>query len=127
MVLKVTQSPSGLLLLTSFLLHMEEGRASPTRLVCDNRLIQKYIGEAKDMEKRVVRIQSPQSPRPGMGTAPGMSPQVMSCPPQGQCQVLPALSCPAVLPLVDFSLQQWKSKSVRGAGKTVLALGCSHG
>ncbi|XP_030351553.1 thrombopoietin [Strigops habroptila] len=71
-----------LLLLTSFLLHMEEGRASPTRLVCDNRLIQKYIGEAKDMEKRV-----------------------------GQCQVLPALSCPAVLPLVDFSLQQWKSKS----------------
>ncbi|NWS40350.1 TPO protein, partial [Probosciger aterrimus] len=75
-------SPPGLLLLTSFLLHMEEGRASSTRLVCDNRLIQKYIGEAKDMEKRV-----------------------------GQCQVLPVLSCPAVLPLVDFSLQQWKSKS----------------
>ncbi|KAF1647863.1 Thrombopoietin, partial [Aptenodytes patagonicus] len=75
-------SPPGLLLLTSFLLHVEEGRASPTRLVCDNRLIQKYIGEAKDMEKRA-----------------------------GQCQALPALSCPTVLPLVDFSLQQWKSKS----------------
>ncbi|KFZ49251.1 Thrombopoietin, partial [Antrostomus carolinensis] len=75
-------SPPGLLLLTSFLLHMEESRASPTRLVCDNRLIQKYIGEAKDMEKRV-----------------------------GQCQALPTLSCPMVLPLVDFSLQQWRSKS----------------
>ncbi|NXL02522.1 TPO protein, partial [Mesembrinibis cayennensis] len=72
----------GLLLLTSFLLHVEEGRASPARLVCDSRLIQKYIGEAKDMEKRA-----------------------------GQCQALPTLSCPAVLPLVDFSLQQWKSKS----------------
>ncbi|NXL50218.1 TPO protein, partial [Podilymbus podiceps] len=71
----------GLLLLTSFLLHVEEGHASPARLVCDNRLIQKYIGEAKDMEKSA-----------------------------GQCQALPVLSCPAVLPLVDFSLQQWKSK-----------------
>ncbi|XP_008491656.2 thrombopoietin [Calypte anna] len=71
-----------LLLLTSFFLHLEEGRASPTRLVCDSRLIQKYIGEAKEMEKRA-----------------------------GQCQALPTLSCPMVLPLVDFSLQQWKSKS----------------
>ncbi|KGL91911.1 Thrombopoietin, partial [Charadrius vociferus] len=75
-------SPPGLLLLTSFLLHVEEGRASPTRLVCDDRLIQKYIGEAKDMEERA-----------------------------DQCQALPTLSCPAVLPLVDFSLQQWKTKS----------------
>ncbi|NXA63504.1 TPO protein, partial [Mohoua ochrocephala] len=74
-------SPPGLLLLTSFLLHVKEDRASPTRLVCDNRLIQKYIVEAKDMEMRV-----------------------------GQCQALPALSCPAVLPLVDFTFQQWKSK-----------------
>lgn len=56
---KATSSPPGLLLLTSFLLHVKEDRASPTRLVCDNRLIQKYIMEAKDMEKRVVRIQSP--------------------------------------------------------------------
>ncbi|XP_009557607.2 thrombopoietin [Cuculus canorus] len=70
-----------LLFLTSFLLHFE-GHASPTRLICDNRLIQKYIEEAKDMEKKA-----------------------------GQCQALPTLSCPAVLPLVDFSLQQWKSKS----------------
>ncbi|XP_051637483.1 thrombopoietin isoform X2 [Manacus candei] len=78
---KVTPSSPGLLLLTSFLLHVKEDHASPTRLVCDNRLIQKYILEAKDMEKR------------------------------GQCQALPVLSCPVVLPLVDFSLQQWKSKS----------------
>ncbi|NXI62227.1 TPO protein, partial [Anseranas semipalmata] len=75
-------SPPGLLLLTSFLLHVKEGRASPARLVCDNRLIQKYIGDAKDMEKRV-----------------------------SQCQALPMLSCPVVLPLVDFSLWQWKTKS----------------
>ncbi|NXC75973.1 TPO protein, partial [Anhinga anhinga] len=75
-------SPPGLLLLTSFLLHMEEGHASPTRLVCDNRLIQKYIEEAKDMENKV-----------------------------GQCQELPSLSCPTVLPVVGISLQQWKSKS----------------
>ncbi|NWW64527.1 TPO protein, partial [Ifrita kowaldi] len=78
----------GLLLLTSFLLHIKEDRASPTRLVCDNRLIQKYIMEAKDMETRV-----------------------------GQCQALPVLSCPAVLPLVDFTFQQWKSKLMRGAGR----------
>ncbi|KFP72763.1 Thrombopoietin, partial [Acanthisitta chloris] len=75
-------SPPGLLLLTSFLLHVKEDRANPARLVCDNRLMQKYIGETKDMEKRV-----------------------------GQCQTLPTLSCPVMLPLVDFSLQQWKSKS----------------
>lgn len=76
MVPKVTPSPAGLLLLTSFLLHMEEGHANLTRLVCDNRLIQKYIGEAKDMEKKAVRIQSPSTlnPRPARGTAPGISP-----------------------------------------------------
>ncbi|XP_009680494.1 thrombopoietin isoform X3 [Struthio camelus] len=71
-----------LLLLTSFLLHMKAGRASPTRLVCDTRLIQKYIGEAKDMEKKV-----------------------------SQCQALSPLSYPMVLPLVDFSLKQWKTKT----------------
>ncbi|NXP76563.1 TPO protein, partial [Ramphastos sulfuratus] len=75
-------SSPGLLLLTSFLLHVEDSHAGPTRLVCDDRLIQKYISEAKDMEKRT-----------------------------GQCQALPTLTCPAVLPLVDLSLQQWKSKS----------------
>ncbi|KFP33118.1 Thrombopoietin, partial [Colius striatus] len=84
-------SHPGLLLLTSFLLNMEEGHASPTRLVCDNRLIQKYIGEAKDMEKRV-----------------------------DQCQALPMLSCPVVLPLVDFSLQQWKSQSNESKRQEIL-------
>ncbi|NXS52422.1 TPO protein, partial [Brachypteracias leptosomus] len=84
-------SPPELLLLTSFLLHMEEGHAIPTRLVCDNRLIQKYIGEAKVMEKKV-----------------------------GQCQALPTLSCPAMLPLVDFSLHQWKSKSNESKRQEIL-------
>ncbi|XP_021250527.1 thrombopoietin isoform X2 [Numida meleagris] len=85
---RVARSPQvplsfpGLLLLTSFLLHIKEGHARPMGLVCDKRLIQKYIGEAKDMEKRV-----------------------------SQCQALPALSCPVVLPLVDFNMRQWKSKS----------------
>ncbi|OXB62124.1 hypothetical protein ASZ78_010529 [Callipepla squamata] len=71
-----------LLLLTSFLLHIEEGHARPMGPVCDKRLIQKYIGEAKDMEKKV-----------------------------SQCQALPTLNHPVILPLVDFNMQQWKSKS----------------
>ncbi|NXL86817.1 TPO protein, partial [Alectura lathami] len=81
----------GLLLLTSFLLHVKEGRAGPTRLVCDNRLIHKYIGEAKDMEKRA-----------------------------SQCQALPMLSCPVVLPSVDFKLQQWKAKSHEAKQREIL-------
>ncbi|NWI21572.1 TPO protein, partial [Crypturellus soui] len=72
----------GLLLLTSFLLHMKAGRASPARLFCDTRLIHKYIGEAKDMERKA-----------------------------SQCQALPPLACPMVLPLVDFSLKQWRAKT----------------
>ncbi|XP_043378354.1 thrombopoietin isoform X1 [Chelonia mydas] len=74
--------PSGLLLLTAFLLHIKLSRTSPARLVCDNRLIQKYISEAKDMEKRV-----------------------------SQCQELPSLSQPLPLPMVDFSLREWKTKT----------------
>uniref|UniRef100_A0A8C4XZ24 Thrombopoietin n=1 Tax=Gopherus evgoodei TaxID=1825980 RepID=A0A8C4XZ24_9SAUR len=72
---------SGLLLLTAFLLHIKLSRLSPARLVCDNRLIQKYISEAKDMEKRV-----------------------------SQCQELPLLTQPLPLPMVDFSLREWKTK-----------------
>ncbi|NWX93759.1 TPO protein, partial [Nothoprocta ornata] len=72
----------GLLLLTSFLLHMKAGRATPARLLCDTRLMHKYIGEAKDMEKRA-----------------------------SQCQALPPLTCPMVLPLVDFSIKQWRAKT----------------
>ncbi|NWZ20475.1 TPO protein, partial [Asarcornis scutulata] len=84
-------SPPGLLLLTSFLLHVKEGRASPARLVCDSRLIHKYIGEAKDMEKKA-----------------------------NQCQAPSALSCPVALPPVDVKMTQWKTKSVRRAGRMVL-------
>lgn len=96
--------------------------------VCDNRLIQKYIGEAKDMEKRVVRKQCPPKPSTRLGwqdragssswhlTAAALLPQ------QSECQALPALSCPVVLPLVDFNMRQWKNKSVRGVGRMVL--GC---
>lgn len=35
--------------------------------VCDKRLIQKYIGEAKDMEKRAVRKQCPPKPSIRLG------------------------------------------------------------
>ncbi|XP_014795336.1 PREDICTED: LOW QUALITY PROTEIN: thrombopoietin [Calidris pugnax] len=80
-----------LLLLTAFLLHLEEGPASPARLVCDSRLINKYIEEAKEMEKGVE----------------GNSP----LPPPPRCQALPALGCPTVLPSVDFNAQQWRSQS----------------
>lgn len=55
--------PTGLLLLTAFLLHVRLSRMSPTRLVCDSRLIHKYIAEAKDMERRAVR------PRPAWAGA----------------------------------------------------------
>ncbi|NXU48034.1 TPO protein, partial [Turnix velox] len=83
--------PLGLLLLTSLLLHLEEGRADPRGLLCDSRLIQKYINEAKDMESKA-----------------------------GQCQVMPALSCPAMLPLVDFSLHQWRSQSSKSRQQELL-------
>uniref|UniRef100_A0A8B9TWN1 TPO protein n=1 Tax=Anas zonorhyncha TaxID=75864 RepID=A0A8B9TWN1_9AVES len=84
-------SPPGLLLLTSFLLHVKEGRASPARLVCDDRLIHKYIGEAKDMEKKV-----------------------------NQCQAPSVLSCPVALPPVDVKVTQWKTKSNQSKRREIL-------
>nr|XP_028587528.1 thrombopoietin isoform X3 [Podarcis muralis] len=42
-----------LLLLTVFLLGLDLFEMSPTRLVCDRRLIQKYITEAMDLEDKV--------------------------------------------------------------------------
>ncbi|EOA99202.1 Thrombopoietin [Anas platyrhynchos] len=81
----------GLLLLTSFLLHVKEGRASPARLVCDDRLIYKYIEEAKDMEKKV-----------------------------NQCQAPSVLSCPVTLPLVDVKMTQWKTKSNQSKRREIL-------
>uniref|UniRef100_A0A8C8VFU6 Thrombopoietin n=1 Tax=Pelusios castaneus TaxID=367368 RepID=A0A8C8VFU6_9SAUR len=71
-----------LLLFTAFLLHIKLSRMSPARLVCDSRLIQTYINEAKDMEKRM-----------------------------SQCQELPSLPQPLPLPMVDFSLREWKTKT----------------
>ncbi|XP_074860505.1 thrombopoietin isoform X1 [Carettochelys insculpta] len=71
-----------LLLLAAFLLHIKLSRMSPARLVCDNRLIQKYISEAKGLEKRV-----------------------------SQCQELLLLTQPLPLPRVDFSLREWKMKT----------------
>ncbi|NXP13851.1 TPO protein, partial [Thinocorus orbignyianus] len=84
-------SPPGLLLLTSFLLHLHEGPASLARLVCDSRLINKYIEDAKSMEKAA-----------------------------GQCQALPALGCPTVLPSVDFNIQQWRSRSNESKRREIL-------
>ncbi|XP_054063058.1 thrombopoietin isoform X3 [Rissa tridactyla] len=110
-----------LLLLTSFLLHVEEGHASPVRLVCDSRLIHKYIGEAKDMEKTVVRIHPPpQKPQGREGRSSWRLTSASPLPAQGQCQALPALGCPAVLPLVNFSLQQWKCKSSESKRREIL-------
>ncbi|XP_042737221.1 thrombopoietin isoform X5 [Lagopus leucura] len=117
-----------LLLLTSFLLHIKEGHARPMGPVCDKRLIQKYIGEAKDMEKRMVRKQRLPKPsiRLGWQNRAGKNSRRLTTaillPQQSECQALPTLSCPVVLPLVDFNMRQWKSKSVRGAGRMVL--GC---
>uniref|UniRef100_A0A7M4EY05 Thrombopoietin n=1 Tax=Crocodylus porosus TaxID=8502 RepID=A0A7M4EY05_CROPO len=71
-----------LLLLTAFLLHVRLSRMSPTRLVCDSRLIHKYITEAKDMERRA-----------------------------GLCQELLPLPRSILLPQVDFSLREWKAKT----------------
>ncbi|NXS91907.1 TPO protein, partial [Jacana jacana] len=84
-------SPPGLLLLTSFLLHLEEGPASLARLVCDSRLINKYIKDAKDMEKTV-----------------------------SQCQALPALRWPTALPSVTLNIQQWRSRSNESKRREIL-------
>ncbi|XP_048811054.1 thrombopoietin isoform X1 [Lagopus muta] len=113
----VSPSFPGLLLLTSFLLHIKEGHARPMGPVCDKRLIQKYIGEAKDMEKRMVRKQCLPKPsiRLGWQDRAGKNSRHLTTatllPQQSECQALPTLSCPVVLPLVDFNMRQWKSKS----------------
>ncbi|XP_031459428.1 thrombopoietin isoform X3 [Phasianus colchicus] len=114
---RVSPSFPGLLLFTSFLLHVKECHARPMGPVCDKRLIQKYIGEAKDMEKRVVRKQCLPKPsiRLGWQDRAGNNSWHLTTatllPQQSECQALPALSCPVVLPLVDFNMRQWKSKS----------------
>ncbi|XP_061493422.1 thrombopoietin isoform X2 [Rhineura floridana] len=63
---------------------------SPTRLVCDRRLIQKYITEAMDLEEKV-----------------------------SQCKEFPFLQQPVHLPLVGFSLRQWMAKTNQAKGQDV--------
>ncbi|XP_066476364.1 thrombopoietin isoform X2 [Tiliqua scincoides] len=59
-----------LLLLTALLLHIQLTRMNPMGLICDRRLIQKYIADAMDMEEAV-----------------------------NQCEELPVLQQPVHLPL----------------------------
>ncbi|KAJ6653851.1 hypothetical protein lerEdw1_008648 [Lerista edwardsae] len=71
-----------LLLLSALLLQVQLSRMSPTGLICDRRLIQKYIADAVGMEETV-----------------------------SQCEELPSLQQPVHLPLVGFSLGQWMRKT----------------
>ncbi|XP_062987505.1 thrombopoietin isoform X2 [Elgaria multicarinata webbii] len=80
-----------LLLLSVFLLHIKQSRMSPTRMVCDRRLIQKYITEAVEMAQRV-----------------------------SQCEELPSLQHPVLLPLVGVNLGDWRQKTARAKGQEVL-------
>ncbi|XP_033004035.1 thrombopoietin [Lacerta agilis] len=80
-----------LLLLTIFLLRMDLSEMSPTRLVCDRRLIQKYIAEAMDLEEKV-----------------------------SQCGELPSLQQPVQLPMVGFSLREWMAKTNQDKGQETL-------
>uniref|UniRef100_A0ACB8FB26 Uncharacterized protein n=1 Tax=Sphaerodactylus townsendi TaxID=933632 RepID=A0ACB8FB26_9SAUR len=52
---KIFLDPNGLLLFTSFFLHVRLSKMSPARLICDRRLIQKYVTEAADMEEQLNR------------------------------------------------------------------------
>ncbi|XP_054839824.1 thrombopoietin isoform X2 [Eublepharis macularius] len=64
---------------------------SPTGLVCDRRLIQKYIAEATDLEEQMRR-----------------------------CEELPLLNEPVQLPLVGFNLRDWIRKTNQAKGQEVL-------
>uniref|UniRef100_A0A8D0EDZ1 Uncharacterized protein n=1 Tax=Salvator merianae TaxID=96440 RepID=A0A8D0EDZ1_SALMN len=80
-----------LFLLAVFLLHMKLSQMSPVGLVCDGRLIQKYITEARDLENKA-----------------------------SHCEELPLLQHPVHLPLVGFSLQEWRRKANQGKRQEVL-------
>ncbi|XP_066476365.1 thrombopoietin isoform X3 [Tiliqua scincoides] len=64
---------------------------NPMGLICDRRLIQKYIADAMDMEEAV-----------------------------NQCEELPVLQQPVHLPLVGFSLGEWMIKTNQAKGQEVL-------
>uniref|UniRef100_H9G6P4 Thrombopoietin n=1 Tax=Anolis carolinensis TaxID=28377 RepID=H9G6P4_ANOCA len=82
---------TGLLLLTIFLLHIKPLRMIPTRLVCDRRLIQKYISDSMELENQV-----------------------------NLCEELPLLQQPVLLPQVGFSLREWMAKTTQVKGQEVL-------
>ncbi|XP_042315462.1 thrombopoietin isoform X2 [Sceloporus undulatus] len=63
----------------------------PTPLICDRRLIQKYISESIDLEDQVSR-----------------------------CENLPILQQPVLLPLVGFSLREWMAKTNQVKAQEVL-------
>ncbi|KAM6443978.1 thrombopoietin isoform 1-T4 [Liasis olivaceus] len=71
-----------LLVFVVFLFQMRLSGMWPTQLVCDRRLIQKYVTEAVEMEETL-----------------------------SQCQELPLLLEPVHLPLVGFNLGKWKTKT----------------
>uniref|UniRef100_A0A8C6XS51 Thrombopoietin n=1 Tax=Naja naja TaxID=35670 RepID=A0A8C6XS51_NAJNA len=71
-----------LLVFVVFLFQMRLSGMWPTELVCDRRLIQKYVAEAVDMEETL-----------------------------SQCEELPLLLEPVHLPLVGLNLRVWKTKT----------------
>ncbi|XP_058044603.1 thrombopoietin-like isoform X2 [Ahaetulla prasina] len=71
-----------LLVFVVFLFQMRLSGMWPTELVCDRRLIQKYVAEAVEMEETL-----------------------------SQCEELPSLLEPMHLPSVGLSLRVWKTKT----------------
>ncbi|KAK9401368.1 thrombopoietin [Crotalus adamanteus] len=71
-----------LLVFVVFLFQMRLSGMWPTQLVCDRRLIQKYVVEAVEMEESL-----------------------------SQCEELPLLLEPVHLPLVGLNLRVWKTKT----------------
>ncbi|XP_032081419.1 thrombopoietin [Thamnophis elegans] len=71
-----------LLVFVVFLFQMRLSGMWPTELVCDRRLIQKYVAEAVDMEETL-----------------------------SQCEEFPLLLEPVHLPLVGLNLRVWKTKT----------------
>ncbi|XP_053166171.1 erythropoietin-like [Hemicordylus capensis] len=80
-----------LLLFTTFLLHIKPSRMSPMGLICDQRLIQKYVLEAVALEDKV-----------------------------SHCGELPLLQQPVHLPLVGFNPRDWMAKTNQAKGLEVL-------
>ncbi|KAF7242562.1 Thrombopoietin [Varanus komodoensis] len=80
-----------LLLLTLLLLHMKQSRTIPTRMLCDRRVIQKYISEAVEMAEQV-----------------------------SHCEALPLLRQPVLLALVGVNLGDWRQKTTQAKVQEIL-------